>query len=98
MFTKGRRVESEVEERCLSPDEITVTASLEQRSKPITVTASGHPIAKQECSGGGSFPLPTQPRWAPVKIEFAIQLKDERSSNTVLKANLFVARMNLGAS
>lgn len=78
-------------------EDFTVTASLNNGQKlTATVTASGHPIAKQE-EYEVAFPATDLTQMGSYKIEFAIQYpKDERSSNNVLKANLFAARMNLG--
>ena len=78
-------------------EDFTVTASLNNGQKlTATVTASGHPIAKQE-EYEVAFPATDLTLMGSYKIEFAIQYpKDERSSNNVLKANLFAARMNLG--
>lgn len=78
-------------------EDFTVTASLNNGQKlTATVTASGHPIAKQE-EYEVAFPATDLTQMGSYKIEFTIQYpKDERSSNNVLKANLFAARMNLG--
>ena len=78
-------------------EDFTVTASLNNGQKlTATVTASGHPIAKQE-EYEVAFPATDLTQMGSYKIEFAIQYpKDERSSNNILKANLFAARMNLG--
>ena len=78
-------------------EDFTVTASLNNGQKlTATVTASGHPIAKQE-EYEVAFPATDLTQMGSYKIEFAIQYpKDERSSNNVLKANLVRRPYELG--